>query len=70
VAEPGGTNLEESAVIDRAVKAQSQAATARLNIPARIYQVYGRQQLTIEARTIASGFQLRIATPGLTASCH
>src|SRR5215471_16883989 len=36
VAELEGTNLEESAVIDRAVKALSQAATVRLNIPARI----------------------------------
>jgi hypothetical protein len=47
VAELKGSNLEESAVIDLAVKALSQAATVRLNIPARIYRVYGRQ-LTIE----------------------
>jgi hypothetical protein len=47
VAELEGTNLEESAIIDLAVRALSQAATVRLNIPARIYQVYGRQ-LTIE----------------------
>ena len=47
VAELKGTNLEESAVVDHAIKKLSQGATVRLNIPARIYQVYGRQ-LTIE----------------------
>ena len=47
VAELKGTNLEESAVVDHAIKTLSQAATVRLNIPARIYQVYGRQ-LTVE----------------------
>jgi hypothetical protein len=47
VADLEGTNLEESAVIDHAMTALSQDATVRLNIPARIYQVYGRQ-LTVE----------------------
>jgi len=47
VAELEGTKLEESAVIDHAIRALSQAATVKLNIPARIYQVYGRQ-LTVE----------------------
>src|SRR5215470_4443547 len=47
VAELEGTRLEESAIIDHAIKTLSQAATVRLNIPARIYQVYGRQ-LTVE----------------------
>ena len=47
VAELEGTNLEESAVVDHAIKMLSQSATVRLNIPARIYQVYGRQ-LTVE----------------------
>jgi hypothetical protein len=47
VAELKGTNLEESAVVDHAIKMLSQSATVRLNIPARIYQVYGRQ-LTVE----------------------
>jgi len=47
VAELEGTNLEESAVVDHAVNTLSQGATVRLNIPARIYQVYGRQ-LTVE----------------------
>jgi hypothetical protein len=47
VAELEGTNLEESAVVDHAIKTLSQGATVRVNIPARIYQVYGRQ-LTVE----------------------
>jgi hypothetical protein len=47
VAELKGTNLEESAVVGHAIKALSQGATVKLNIPARIYQVYGRQ-LTVE----------------------
>src|SRR5262245_15117483 len=47
LAELKGTNLEESAVVGHAIKTLSQSATVRLNIPARIYQVYGRQ-LTIE----------------------
>ena len=47
VAELEGTNFEENAVVDHAIKMLSQSATVRLNIPARIYQVYGRQ-LTIE----------------------
>jgi hypothetical protein len=47
VANLKGTNLEESAVVDHAIKTLSQSATVRLNIPARIYQVYGRQ-LTVE----------------------
>ena len=47
VAELEGTNLEESAVVDHAIKMLSQSATVRFNIPARIYQVYGRQ-LTVE----------------------
>jgi hypothetical protein len=47
VAELGGSNLEESAIINHAIKTLSQGSTVRLNIPARIYQVYGRQ-LTVE----------------------
>jgi hypothetical protein len=47
VVELEGTNLEESAVIDHAIRTLSQGATVRVNIPARIYQVYGRQ-LTVE----------------------
>ena len=35
VAELEGTKLEESAVIDHAIRALSQAATVKLNIPAR-----------------------------------
>ena len=47
VAELEGTNFEENAVVDHAIKMLSQNATVRLNIPARIYRVYGRQ-LTLE----------------------
>ena len=47
VADLANTGLDEKAVIDHAIKMLSQGATVRLNIPARIYQVYGRQ-LTVE----------------------
>ena len=47
VAELEGTNFEENAVVDHAIKMLSQNARVRLNIPARIYRVYGRQ-LTLE----------------------
>lgn len=47
VADLANTGLDEKAVIDHAIKALSQGATVRVNIPARIYQVYGRQ-LTVE----------------------
>ena len=47
VAELEGTNFEENAVVGHAIKMLSQNATVRLNIPARIYRVYGRQ-LTLE----------------------
>jgi hypothetical protein len=47
VAELEGTNFEENAVVDHAIKMLSQNATVRLNIPARIYRVYGRQ-LTLD----------------------
>jgi hypothetical protein len=47
VAELKGTNLEESAVVEHAIGTLSQHATVRMNIPARIYEVYGRQ-LTVE----------------------
>jgi hypothetical protein len=47
VAELEGTNLEESHVVAHAINTLSQGATVKLNIPARIYAVYGRQ-LTVE----------------------
>jgi hypothetical protein len=47
VAELKGTNLEESAVVDHAIKTLSQGAIVRVNVPARIYQIYGRQ-LSVE----------------------
>ncbi len=42
-----GTNLEETTVLEHAISALSQGATVRVNIPARIYEVYGRQ-LTVD----------------------
>src|SRR5215510_6438988 len=47
VADLANTGLDEKAVIDHAIKMLSQGATVRVNVPARIYQVYGRQ-LTVE----------------------
>jgi hypothetical protein len=47
VAELANTGLGEKVVIDHAIKALSQDATVKVNIPARIYRVYGRQ-LTID----------------------
>jgi len=47
VADLANTGLDEKAVIDHAIKTLSQGATVKVNVPARIYQVYGRQ-LTVE----------------------
>jgi hypothetical protein len=47
IADLANTGLDEKAVIDHAVKALSQGATVKVNVPARIYQSYGRQ-LTVE----------------------
>src|SRR3974377_922466 len=41
VAALANTGVDEKAVIDQATKTLSQGATVRVNIPARIYQVYG-----------------------------
>jgi hypothetical protein len=43
VAELANTNLEESAVIDHAIKSLSEGGEVKINIPHRIYKVYGRQ---------------------------
>ncbi len=43
VAELGNTGLEESAVIDHAIKTLSEGGDVKINIPHRVYQVYGRQ---------------------------
>jgi hypothetical protein len=43
VAELGNTSLEENAVIDHAIKALSEGGKVTINIPHRVYQVYGRQ---------------------------
>ena len=47
IADLANIALDEKAIIDHAIKALSQGATVKVNVPARIYQVYGRQ-LTIE----------------------
>ncbi len=43
VAELANTSLEESAVIDHAIKTLSEGGEVKINIPHRIYKVYGRQ---------------------------
>ena len=47
VADLANAGLDEKVVMDHAIKTLSQGATVRVNVPARIYQVYGRQ-LTVE----------------------
>ena len=49
VADLANTGLDEKAIIDHAIKTLSQGATVKVNVPARIYQVYGRQ-LTVEGK--------------------
>jgi hypothetical protein len=49
VAELANTNLEESAVIDHAIKTLSEGGEVKINIPHRIYQVYGRQLSVVGA---------------------
>jgi hypothetical protein len=43
VAELSNTGLEESAVLDHAIKMLSEGGEVKINIPHRVYQVYGRQ---------------------------
>jgi hypothetical protein len=43
VAELGNTGLTESSVIDHAIKTLSEGGEVKINIPHRVYQVYGRQ---------------------------
>src|SRR5215470_423773 len=57
IADLANTGLDEKAVIDHAVKRLSKIGTVRVNVPARIYQVYGRQ-LTVEG---ADGSRLMVA---------
>ncbi len=49
VAELANTGLEESAVIDHAIRTLSAGAEVKINIPHRVYQVYGRQLSTAGA---------------------
>jgi hypothetical protein len=43
VADLAGTGLEEKAVIDHAIKTLSAGGEVKVNIPHRIYRIYGRQ---------------------------
>jgi hypothetical protein len=43
VAELGNAGLNESAVIDHAIRTLSEGGEVKINIPHRVYQVYGRQ---------------------------
>jgi len=43
VAELGNADLEEGAVIDHAIKTLSEGGEVKINIPHRVYRVYGRQ---------------------------
>src|SRR5258708_30610950 len=43
VAEIGNTGLDENAVIDNAIKMLSAGGEVKVNMPHRIYRVYGRQ---------------------------
>src|SRR5215467_3036683 len=43
IADLAGTNLEEGALIDNAIKRLSTGGELKLNLPHRIYRVYGRQ---------------------------
>jgi hypothetical protein len=49
IADLAGTNLEESALIDNAIKMLSTGRELTLNLPHRIYRVYGRQ-FVVEGR--------------------
>jgi hypothetical protein len=62
VADLANTALDEKTVVDHAITALSQGATVKLNVPARIYRVYGRQ-LTVEgsdgSRSMVAIFDLK-----------
>ena len=45
IADLSGANLQESALIDNAIKRLSTGGELKLNLPHRIYRVYGRQFL-------------------------
>jgi hypothetical protein len=62
VADLANTGLDEKTVVDHAITALSHGATVKLNVPARIYRVYGRQ-LTVEgadgSRSMVAIFDLK-----------
>jgi hypothetical protein len=47
VAETGNAGLDEKAIIDNAIKRLSAGADVKVNMPHRIYRVYGRQLSTL-----------------------
>jgi hypothetical protein len=49
IAELANAGLEESAVIDHAIKMLSEGGEVKINIPHRVYQVYGRQLSLLRA---------------------
>jgi hypothetical protein len=49
IADLSGANLQESALIDNAIKRLSTGGELKLNLPHRIYRVYGRQ-FVVEGR--------------------
>jgi hypothetical protein len=54
VAELADTGLEESAVIDHAIKMMSESGEVKVNIPHRVNRVYGRQLSIVGADGIRS----------------
>jgi hypothetical protein len=54
IAELADTGLEESAVIDHAIKMMSQGGEVKVNIPHRINRVYGRQLSIVGADGVRS----------------
>jgi hypothetical protein len=62
VADLANTNLDEAAVIDGAVRTLSEGGEVKINVPHRVYHVYGRQ-LTIQrvdgSRTVTALFDYK-----------
>jgi hypothetical protein len=54
VAELADTGLEESAVIDHAIKMMSQGGDVKVNIPHRVNRIYGRQLSVVGADGVRS----------------
>ena len=62
VAELADSSLQESAVIDHAIKTLSEGGEVKINVPHRIYRVYGRQLSVLGAdgsRSMAAVFDYK-----------